>query len=427
MNLKKAVASGDFTYYASIICVTLLALYSHWLPPFMIALVIFRYLESRKGQAARSVLNLKSTHLLLLFIILLIWQIFGLIQTDSLSSGIERIYKRASFILFPLALFNPSIKIKENLRFLLKLFAICLFVYFLFCLAIALNNSLTMVDGKLKFNPYHELYTYESYFTGLRLAVGAHPSYIAMYALLALLISIDNIFEKQKQSWLIFWVIASIAFIVFIVLLSSRSGVIAAIITLPLFILYRLRGSIQTWLLLGILVVSISGVSIMALNNARVKTSLKDVSENKINEVLNEDIRVTIWKSAWEVIKVNPVMGVGTGNASTELKKEFLKKGYTEGLYDSLNAHNQFLEIQLENGIIGLVIFLLLLGYGLYIAVSENNYFLLAYIIMTIIFFIFESMLNRLAGVMFFPFFMFLLINYEDPGKKDEVKIQRGA
>jgi O-antigen ligase len=284
-----------------------------------------------------------------------------------------------------------------------------------------------MVDGKLKFNPYHELYTYESYFTGLRLAVGAHPSYIAMYALLALLISIDNIFEKQKQSWLIFWVIASIAFIVFIVLLSSRSGVIAAIITLPLFILYRLRGSIQTWLLLGILVVSISGVSIMALNNARVKTSLKDVSENKINEVLNEDIRVTIWKSAWEVIKVNPVMGVGTGNASTELKKEFLKKGYTEGLYDSLNAHNQFLEIQLENGIIGLVIFLLLLGYGLYIAVSENNYFLLAYIIMTIIFFIFESMLNRLAGVMFFPFFMFLLINYEDPGKKDEVKIQRGA
>jgi O-antigen ligase len=144
---------------------------------------------------------------------------------------------------------------------------------------------------------------------------------------------------------------------------------------------------------------------------------MKDVSENKINKVLNEDIRVTIWKSAWEVIKKNPVTGVGTGNASTELKNEFIKKGYTEGLYDSLNAHNQFLEIQLENGIIGLVVFLVLLGYGLHIAISGNNYFLLAYIIMTVIFFIFESMLNRLAGVMFFPFFMFLLINYENPKK----------
>lgn len=422
MNLKKAVASGDFTYYACIICVALLALYSHWLPPFMILLVVFRFLEKEgRGQSA-TILKSKSTYLLLLFVILLFWQTIGLMQTNYLNAGIERIYKRASFILFPLALFIPSIRIKANLKFLLKLFAICLLAYFIFCLALAIDHSLTVVDGKIKFNAYDELYTYESYFTGLRLVVGSHPSYIAMYALLALLISIDNIFGKQKQSWLIFWVIASIAFIVFIVLLSSRSGVIAAIITLPLFILYRLRGSIPTWLLLGIMVVSISGVSIMALNNARVKTSLRDVSENNINEVLNEDIRVTIWKSAWEVIKVNPVIGVGTGNACSELKNEFIKKGYTAGLYDSLNAHNQFLEIQLENGIVGLLIFLLLLGYGLYIAVSENNYFLLAFIIMTIIFFIFESMLNRLAGVMFFPFFMFLLINYEDPERRMKLK-----
>jgi hypothetical protein len=107
-----------------------------------------------------------------------------------------------------LLLFLPSIRIKENIKLLLKIFAVCLFGYFIFCLAVATHNSLTVVNGELKFNAYDELYTYESYFTGLRLAVGAHPSYMAMYALLALLISIDTIFERQKKLLLVFWIIA---------------------------------------------------------------------------------------------------------------------------------------------------------------------------------------------------------------------------
>jgi O-antigen ligase len=104
-------------------------------------------------------------------------------------------------------------------------------------------------------------------------------------------------------------------------------------------------------------------------------------------------------------------MGVGTGDASDELKKEFKNRGYINGYYDNLNAHNQFLEILLENGLIGLILFLTILGYMSYIAISQRNILSGLFIIMMFVFFMFETVLNRLSGISFFAFLSFLLIH----------------
>jgi hypothetical protein len=44
---------------------------------------------------------------------------------------------------------------------------------------------------------------------------------------------------------------------------------------------------------------------------------------------------------------------------------------------------------------------------------SEKNFYMLLFLIMIIIFFLFESMLNRLAGVSFFSLFSTLLIHLD--------------
>lgn len=414
MKLREALHSGEVSYYTCVVCVALSGLYVHWIPPFMIAMVIFRYFEVNDNETFTG-LTRKSTILMLLFAVLLLWQIIGLIQADSLSVGIERIYKRVSILLFPLVLFRPSSKIKIKIKLLLKIFAVSLILYFIYCLFSALHNSISFNNGKIIFNQYDELYTYESYFTGLRLVSGEHPSYIAMYSLLALLVSADNILDSgQSFKNKVFWSIAAMGYIVFIVLLSSRAGILAGMIILPLFIFFRINKNKNSILIfLAVSSCIIAFFIILAMNNSRIMYSLEDASNNKIRSVLSEDIRVTIWRSAWVVIKANPIAGVGTGNASLELKKEFISLGYSQGFYEDLNAHNQFLEILLENGLIGLIIFLGLIGYLLYVSISENNYFLLAFSLMIIIFFVFESMLNRIAGVMFFPLFTFLLLHYK--------------
>lgn len=418
MKFKEALHSGEVSFYTCVISTALTGLYVRWVPPFMIAMVIFRYFEIDYKKTFVD-LSRKSTVLMLLFASLLLWQLIGLIQADSLSLGIERIYKRVSLLLLPLALFNPSEKIRIQIKLLLKIFAVSLLVYFIYCLLMALHNSLSLINGKLVFNQYDELYTYESFFTGLRLVSGAHPSYVAMYSVLALLISVDNIFDiTQNFRNKFLWSIASIGYVIFIVLLSSRAGIIAGMISLPLFIFFRIKKRRNSrWILLSIIVSTLGAFVILAMNNSRIMYSLEDVANNKIRKVLSEDIRFTIWRSAWVVIKAHPLTGVGTGNASTDLKNEFIKLGYSQGLYEDMNAHNQFLEILLENGIIGLIIFLALISYMMYIGMSEHNEFLLVFLLMTVIFFIFESMLNRVAGVMFFPLFAFLLLYY----KKEDI------
>ncbi len=148
----------------------------------------------------------------------------------------------------------------------------------------------------------------------------------------------------------------------------------------------------------------------IAKQNNRVKLSIEGVSNGNIDKTLKDDPRLLIWKSALGVIRKNFVLGVGTGDATEELKEEFLARGYRNGFYDNLNAHNQFLDILLENGLIGLILFLAILGYMLYIAINQKNLLLGLFIFTTIIFFSFETMINRLAGVSFFALFSFLLI-----------------
>ena len=132
------------------------------------------------------------------------------------------------------------------------------------------------------------------------------------------------------------------------------------------------------------------------------------------------------WKSAFGVIGSNLILGVGTGDASEELKKEFKKRGYVDGYYDNLNAHNQFLEILLENGIVGILIFLSLISYMVYSAISERNLLLGLFIIMMVVFFTFETVLNRLAGITFFPVFAFLLAYYKlESFNKNHIKISK--
>jgi O-antigen ligase len=84
---------------------------------------------------------------------------------------------------------------------------------------------------------------------------------------------------------------------------------------------------------------------------------------------------------------------------------------------EQFNAHNQFLEVLLENGIIGLVLFISIFVSMFYIGISDKNLLYIMFILMIFMFLLFETVLNRLAGVTFFSFFSMLLC-YTDTNKE---------
>jgi hypothetical protein len=358
-----------------------------------------------------ALLGNKAAVLFILFIILYLWQIAGLLFANSLESGFERIFKRLSYLLFPLVLFTPGERIKSNVNFLLKLFATFTFFYLLYCFGNAFNHSLSIVDNKLVFNPHPVDYDYENHFLSLRLAYPMHPSYLSIYIILSLLVAFESLFDKSEaKSWKVFWSVAILIYFISVNLLSSRSAFFSMIIITPLYFILKFYKRSYKWFYVSGIFLFFLVFFIAALTNERFSNDLNKIRSNSVQSAIKEDIRYSIWNSAISLIKENPVMGVGTGDASCELKKKFRSFGYSEGYYDDLNAHNQFLEILLENGLIGLLIFLTILGYMIYIAVSDRNYIYALFILSMLIFFAFETALNRLSGITYFSLFSFLLV-----------------
>jgi O-antigen ligase len=161
------------------------------------------------------------------------------------------------------------------------------------------------------------------------------------------------------------------------------------------------------------------------LNNDRIKYYLPEANETSLVDKFMLDNRIPIWKSAIKTIKHNIVFGVGPGDASKELLKEYKNAGYTEMCYDNLNAHNQYLEVLLGTGLIGFLIFITILSYMVYLLILKRNLLFGVYILIILIFFLFESVLNRIAGVTFFSLFTFLLLYLEDnnTARKQEINV----
>jgi O-antigen ligase len=411
-NIKRIVQDGRLTFVFCLLSVMILPVYVHYLPPLMILWGLCWFIENGSVVAKGGFPVNKALILFFLFIAFFFWQIFGLFLTDSLNVGFERIFKRLSFLLFPLVLFYPGKKIIKNINIVIRVFAACTFLYIVFCFGIALHNSLIILTNKWIFIPHPLEYDYENYFYGARLSYLIHPSYLSMYIVLSVLISLESVFNNSLSRFRKgLWLVVTFVFLIVLYLLSSRAGILAGIIILPLYFIIKFYKKLSKWYILVLLAILAVVFLEIAKTNDRVQQSIERISNKNIDEIFKNDERLLIWKSALGVIKQNIIFGVGTGDASKELKQEFKVRGYVNGFYDNLNAHNQFLEVLLENGLIGLTLFLIIIVYMSYMAISQHNLLSVLFIILMIIFFMFETVLNRLAGITFFPMFSFLLLH----------------
>ena len=126
---------------------------------------------------------------------------------------------------------------------------------------------------------------------------------------------------------------------------------------------------------------------------------------------------MTILEASVELLKENFLWGVGTGDIQDELNKIYIGNGYPLLAKVNTNTHNQYLEIIIENGLPGIIIFSLMFGTMFYIAYQEKNILYFMFLTVVIIAFFFETMLNRLAGITFYSFFSFILLlnsEYQD-------------
>jgi len=418
-NLKTG-NKGNLSFLCAAAAMIIMPLHFQYLPPVMILWGLCWLIEKRYSDVR--VWDQKSGIFILFlsFVFYYTWQCAGLIYSSDLKMGFSNAFGRLSLLVFPLVLSSPGESIRKKTGVLLKIFATGTFLFMTVCFLYALIRSLSLKEGAWIFDPHIPDYPWLSYFYGADLSFSMHPSYLAMYVLLSAFIAFEAGFhEVPEKSVRIIWFVSGCMLLVSLYFISSRAGILAGILLIPVYFFFRLRKLKRSRLTFLIILVALMISFPLLLKNQRVQylydklTSQETVGENK------QEPRMIIWKSSFSLIKKNILFGVGIGDVRNELANEYENLGEAEMAQKRLNAHNQFIEVFLENGIIGLVLFMIMLAFMAYIAVKDNNLIYGMFLLIILLFFLFETILYRLAGVSFFALFSFLLPNAGVPEKRE--------
>lgn len=322
---------------------------------------------------------------------------------------------KLSLLAFPFIFsFNSDI----NKRQILQYFVFGAAVAYFICLGNAILNSFVIENGSYVFEPlktdnrtFFEAIVYEgNNFFGKYFSFLYHNTYFAIYLSFSFLILL---LQKESFNKGIFYLLVVI-FPLGVIQTMSRAGFGSLLIVLFFMIVFRIKGVMLKTLFFGLFFLSI-------VTAVSIHPRLHLLADNLVNKGIELNpkgmdglmLRLLSWDAALDVIKENPVYGVGIAHAQDSLDKVYRDKGYIHPLQRNLNAHNQFLQIYLECGIMGLFIILLLfwlLCKSLMRAQGESRILMISFTTLMAFNFMFESMFSRYLGIAFFSFFYCLLI-----------------
>ncbi len=363
------------------------------------ALIIFLLLNwIAEGGFAEKFKLLTQSRIALLFILFYFLHLIGMLWTENKPSGYFDLEVKLSLLLFPIILSTGKSDIK---KILWSLVWGCLTAS-LICLIVA---------------SAHYLKTGENHFEYTLLSIWLHPAYLAMYIVFSIaiiLFSFNTQFSTLKKTGFLFLILLLSGFTI---LLSSKIGTISLILLLLSFVIHHIIIH-KAWVsgllfFTGILVLIFSIFHFLPYTKNRIINSvywIQHINEIDIEHTESDAARILVWQSDISLIKENYLYGVGTGDIKDELIKKYIASDYKEILERKLNAHNQFFQTTIGLGVVGGLVLVSLFISGIYNAIKGKKKIFLAFLIILLLNFLVESMLEVQAGVMFYAFFNSLLL-----------------
>ena len=309
----------------------------------------------------------------------------------------QKIILKSCYLYFPL-IFSLTKWDKEKLLRVIDFFiyGCCLQVF------LSLANAYWASDFTFVF----------SEFTYTKLSFNLHPSYAGLVINIGFVFNTLRflfIYEETKSIKNNIWRLTTLfGFLGYIILLSSKSGIISFIIIFIVLLVYS-RFVLKSWkvplkiasfvaLFFVVFFLFFGGRAASKYNSMVNTIKNSDVLENnKPKKLRSTQIRWVLWKNSIESIKNSNFLGYGLGNGKQQLQKN-LKINNEKFVYDlNHNSHNQYLEIMLSLGLIGLVLlfFILInsaLGYGSF------NWISILLVLIVALNLLFESMMEKQAG-----------------------------
>ena len=358
-------------------------------------------------------LNVLSPSNMTVMYLFLAWVILGFVSvyfTDSPSEGGRLIETRIMCALTPIILlFGEGYLSKTKLTkaLLLGCLSALSFYYLSFAYDYLLGNNIG-----LRFQLSSAQLV--SHFSDFK-----HPAYLSLSLIISMFLYFNN---SQIRRKLLPSSILYILFGVTIFVIQSRMGIVGFGLMSTILVLkyinnkFGLRSSV-----LASIPCLLLFVAFFFLQPKFEK--LYNIQDGEINIT---EVRDVLWQSAVELISEKPLLGYGMRGAKEALVNTALINGVEDAVDQQLNAHNQFLQFALDNGVLGLSLFFLVLFLLVYqrkgFQGSSDSWM----VVFVFAAFLTESMLERIAGVTLFTAVFYYLslphnlvsLNNDDRQKK---------
>lgn len=239
---------------------------------------------------------------------------------------------------------------------------------------------------------------------------------IAFAAICNIILIIEKPIVLSKALRLSLFFTAAFLFI-FLHILAVRSGIaVFYLCSFFLFIRFFIKQTIKRSALVGISFLGIIGF-FMAINTvpslktkiAYMKYDLEMYRQGK-GQNYSDAERLYSFKVAWEIIKKNPIMGVGIGDLLDECKS------MTQSMFQTTTEkypHNMYLFVLSAMGFVGLIWFMWMFLYPWLIDYNSNDSILQMFYLLILFSFIVENTIQRSYSTGFFLFFALLGLCYK--------------
>jgi O-antigen ligase len=362
--------------------------------------------------ALRNLPKAISNALFLSFISFFFLHVAGMIYTHNFSAGTFAIERKLSFLALPLILFTSPYLNKRTIHLALLSFVFsCLFI----TVYALVRTSMLDAEGWKAFHGY----TGYDYRLALWSFIVVHPTYFSIYLIFSIYTLIYFWLEKKWLDSQTKRVVACLSIIIFLAslfLLISRLPLISFCLTIFAGFLYFFFYS-RRRLLAGLASIGLSlcFIAVFLWNIPSIRYRFQETIQTQYTppvglNTTSTNLRVAFLNCSKEILGEFWPFGVGTGDVQEHLNKCYQSNGYSKVLYiDTYNAHNQYIQTWLGLGIPGLISFLIILFVSFSHAFKNNNYLYIGFLILFMLCFLTESILESNKGIVFFVLISILL------------------
>ena len=230
--------------------------------------------------------------------------------------------------------------------------------------------------------------------------------YLGFFIVISIILLLERYGKTSNRKVKYIYLLLFVFFLISLFLIASRSAIAIAFLTLTTSIIYNIKNKYRIGFLLTMSIVFLAIIFNSKTLSKRFLYSDDSIRPSFIEKIKTHEPRYDIWKFSTQIFKEEKpyVFGIGTFRTQELLVSKYqlmpIEKRKNWFMERNFNTHNQYLDILISFGLIGLLVFLFLLKEIM--VLCYKNIYSANLILSLVLFLLIENVFHRQLGSFIF-------------------------